>query len=74
MQYFKENPDYTNPKFNTKFGVYSEGCGLNNVFMSFGHDDYMYLVSLVFFPHFYIKYFPWFLLINEIVVLDNIGG
>lgn len=46
VQYFKENPDYHNPKFNTKFGVYSEGCGLDNVLMSWGHDDYMYLVSL----------------------------
>ena len=45
VQYFKENPDYHNPKFNTKFGVYSEGCGLDNVLMSWGHDDYMYLVS-----------------------------
>lgn len=45
MQYFKENPDYHNPKLNTKFGVYSEGCGLDNVLMSWGHDDYMYLVA-----------------------------
>ncbi|XP_072984177.1 probable inositol oxygenase [Typha latifolia] len=44
-KYFKENPDYNNPKYNTKFGIYSEGCGLNNVFMSWGHDDYMYLVA-----------------------------
>ena len=45
MQYFNENPDYHNPKFNTKLGVYSEGCGLEKVLMSWGHDDYMYLVS-----------------------------
>lgn len=45
MQYFKENPDYNNPAYNTKFGVYEEGCGLNNVLMSWGHDDYMYLVA-----------------------------
>ncbi|KAJ7953446.1 Inositol oxygenase [Quillaja saponaria] len=44
-KYFKENPDNNNPKYNTKLGVYSEGCGLNNVYMSFGHDDYMYLVA-----------------------------
>ena len=50
MQYFKENPDYNNTAYNTKFGVYSEGCGLNNVMMSWGHDDYMYLVSLPNFP------------------------
>lgn len=47
LQYLKENPDYHNPEFNTKFGAYSEGCGLDNVLMSWGHDDYMYLVN----PH-----------------------
>lgn len=46
MQHFKKNPDYNNPAFNTKYGVYSERCGLNNVLMSWGHDDYMYLVCL----------------------------
>ncbi|PUZ60285.1 hypothetical protein GQ55_4G111300 [Panicum hallii var. hallii] len=45
FKYFKENPDYHNPKFNNKFGAYSEGCGLDNVLMSWGHDDYMYLVA-----------------------------
>uniref|UniRef100_A0A7N2MJV4 Inositol oxygenase n=1 Tax=Quercus lobata TaxID=97700 RepID=A0A7N2MJV4_QUELO len=44
-KYFKENPDYNNPAYNTKLGVYSEGCGLENVLMSWGHDDYMYMVA-----------------------------
>ncbi|CAI9753755.1 unnamed protein product [Fraxinus pennsylvanica] len=44
-EYFKENPDYQNPAYNTKYGVYKERCGLDNVMMSWGHDDYMYLVA-----------------------------
>ncbi|CAN1164894.1 Inositol oxygenase 2 [Linum perenne] len=44
-KHFKENPDYKNPEYNTKTGVYSQGCGLNNVMMTWGHDDYMYLVA-----------------------------
>ncbi|CBI36013.3 hypothetical protein AAG906_029438 [Vitis piasezkii] len=44
-KHFKESPDYYNPAYNTKYGVYSEGCGLENVMMSWGHDDYMYLVA-----------------------------
>ncbi|XP_065631928.1 inositol oxygenase 1-like isoform X1 [Quercus suber] len=44
-KYFKENPDYNNPAYNTKLGVYTEGCGLNNVLMSWGHDDYLYWVA-----------------------------
>lgn len=44
-KYFKENPDYLDPAYNSKLGVYSEGIGLDNVLMSWGHDDYMYLVA-----------------------------
>ncbi|KAK6135980.1 hypothetical protein DH2020_030252 [Rehmannia glutinosa] len=44
MQQFKDSPDYNNPAYNTKLGIYSEGCGLDNVSMSWGHDDYMYLL------------------------------
>ncbi|XP_031263084.1 inositol oxygenase 2-like [Pistacia vera] len=44
-KYFKENADYNNPAYNTKNGIYSEGCGLDNVMISWGHDDYMYMVA-----------------------------
>ncbi|XP_058067669.1 probable inositol oxygenase [Magnolia sinica] len=44
-KFFDQNPDFNNPAYNTKLGVYSEGCGLNNVLMSWGHDDYLYLVT-----------------------------
>ncbi|KAH0990811.1 hypothetical protein GBA52_002294 [Prunus armeniaca] len=44
-KHFKKNLDYNNPAYNTKYGIYSEGCGLDNVLMSWGHDDYMYLVA-----------------------------
>ncbi|QHN92487.1 Inositol oxygenase [Arachis hypogaea] len=42
-KYFKENPDIKNPAYSTKDGIYTNGCGLENVMMSWGHDDYMYL-------------------------------
>ncbi|XP_068648153.1 probable inositol oxygenase [Aristolochia californica] len=44
-QFFKENPDSQNPIFSTKLGIYSENCGLDKVTMSWGHDEYMYLVA-----------------------------
>ncbi|XP_041999376.1 inositol oxygenase 4-like [Salvia splendens] len=44
-KYFHENPDSKNTTYLTKNGVYEEGCGLENVVMSWGHDDYMYLVA-----------------------------
>jgi len=49
-QYFKENPDYTNPKLQTKLGIYTENCGLDNVHMSFGHDEYLYMVTKDYLP------------------------
>lgn len=41
-EYFKNNPDYTNTAYNTPLGVYTQGCGLRNVDMSWGHDEYVY--------------------------------
>ena len=41
-EFFEANPDATNSRFNTKLGVYEEGCGLRNVHMSWGHDEFMY--------------------------------
>lgn len=44
-KYFTDNPDFENPAYSTKNGIYKEGCGLDNVVISWGHDDYMYLVA-----------------------------
>ncbi|XP_057837851.1 inositol oxygenase 1 isoform X2 [Cryptomeria japonica] len=44
-EHFKSNPDYYNPDYNTKYGVYSENCGLENVIISWGHDEYMHMVA-----------------------------
>ena len=44
MQPFKENPYFYNPKYNTKYGVYSEKCGMETIIISWGHDEYMQMV------------------------------
>jgi inositol oxygenase len=41
-EYFRENPEYSNPLYQTKYGIYEPNCGLNKVKMSFGHDGYIY--------------------------------
>lgn len=41
-EFFALNPDATDKRYNTRFGVYSEGCGLDNVHLSWGHDEYIY--------------------------------
>jgi inositol oxygenase len=32
------------PEYQTRLGVYREGCGLRNVDLSWGHDEYLYHV------------------------------
>jgi inositol oxygenase len=41
-EFFSANPDYTNEKYNSKYGVYEPNCGLQKVHMSWGHDEYVY--------------------------------
>ena len=49
-EYFEANPDASDPRYNTKLGVYEEGCGLRNVQMSWGHDEFMYRVVKDYLP------------------------
>jgi inositol oxygenase len=41
-EFFDDNPDAHDPRYNTRLGIYEEGCGLRNVEMSWGHDEYMF--------------------------------
>ncbi len=41
-EFFVHNPDYNDARYNTKYGVYQPNCGLRNVDMSWGHDEYVY--------------------------------
>jgi inositol oxygenase len=41
---FKDNEDYDNDVYKTKFGIYSPGVGLDNVMLSWGHAEYLYHV------------------------------
>ncbi|PIS03398.1 MAG: inositol oxygenase [Chlamydiae bacterium CG10_big_fil_rev_8_21_14_0_10_42_34] len=43
-EYFEENPDMAQPLYQSKYGIYSPHCGLDNVHMSWGHDEYLYHV------------------------------
>ncbi len=41
-EYFVNNPDFKDPVYSTKYGVYEPNCGLDNVQLSWGHDEYVY--------------------------------
>ena len=41
-EFFKHNADFSDPVYSSKYGVYAPNCGLRNVNMSWGHDEYVY--------------------------------
>ncbi len=43
-EYNKHYLDKDNSKFNTDLGIYKEGCGLDNMKCSWGHDEYLYRI------------------------------
>ena len=49
-EFFELNPDFKNPEYQTKLGVYSQNCGLDNVHMSWGHDEYVYHMMKPYIP------------------------
>jgi len=49
-EYFKNNPDFQNKTYKTELGVYSKNCGLRNVNMSWGHDEYVYQMMKDYLP------------------------
>lgn len=49
-EFFEGNPDPHRPEYQTRNGIYEEGCGLDNVVMSWGHDEYLYLVTRDYLP------------------------
>ncbi len=49
-QFFADNPDSGEPRYQSATGVYAEDCGLDNVHLSWGHDEYLYQVVKDYLP------------------------
>lgn len=49
-EFFAANPDSDVSQFQTKYGLYEPNCGLDNVHLSFGHDEYIYHVTRNYLP------------------------
>ena len=64
-QYFADNPDSREPRYQTPLGIYEEGCGLDQVQLSWGHDEYIYHVAKDYLPEpalymlRYHSFYPW---------------
>ncbi|XP_052752073.1 inositol oxygenase-like [Galleria mellonella] len=65
---FKNNPDTYNTKYNTDYGMYQPNCGLENLMLSWGHDEYLYrflihnkakLPKEAFYMIRYHSFYPW---------------
>ena len=44
IESFEHNRDMGNPNYASEFGQYEANCGLGNLMMSWGHDEYFYQV------------------------------
>lgn len=49
-EFFGTNPDSQDERYNTKYGVYEPNCGLDDVQLSWGHDEYMYQIMKDYLP------------------------
>ena len=49
-EFFAANPDSKVAQYQSKYGVYEANCGLDNVHLSFGHDEYIYQVTKRYLP------------------------
>jgi inositol oxygenase len=49
-EFFRDNPDSQIAALQTRLGVYEEGTGLANVDLSWGHDEYMYMICKDYLP------------------------
>jgi len=64
-EFFAANPDADRPEFQHGTGVYARGCGLSQVHMSWGHDEYLYHMLKDYLPEpaqYMIRYhsfYPW---------------
>lgn len=67
-EYLALNPDYNDKDLQTLYGIYKPNCGLDNVHMSWGHDEYLYQVVKDYLPKegaFIIRYHSFYPLHRE---------
>ena len=49
-EFFADNPDARVAEYQTPNGIYEPSCGLDQVLMSWGHDEYLYHVTKNYLP------------------------
>jgi len=41
-EFNKLNPDMSNPRYNSEYGIYEPHCGIDRLMFAWGHDEYMH--------------------------------
>jgi inositol oxygenase len=49
-EFFQDNPDSDVAEYQTECGIYERSCGLDQIHMSWGHDEYLYHVVKDYLP------------------------
>jgi len=49
-EYFAANPDAGREEYASELGIYAPGCGLGELLLSWGHDEYLYHVVRPYLP------------------------
>ena len=64
-EFFLDNPDQAAPRYASRCGIYEQGGGLQQVMLSWGHDEYLYHVVKEYLPApglamiRYHSFYPW---------------
>ena len=64
-EFFLDNPDQGDPRYASRCGIYEQGGGLQQVMLSWGHDEYLYHVMKEYLPApglamiRYHSFYPW---------------
>jgi len=49
-EFFAANPDAQVARYQTEYGIYTPNCGMENVHLSWGHDEYLFHVTKRYLP------------------------
>ena len=50
FEFFADNPDRADVRYSTEYGIYQPHCGLDQLMLSWGHDEYLYHVVRDYLP------------------------
>eukprot|EP00457_Paulinella_chromatophora_P010004 gb/GEZN01010088.1/.p1 GENE.gb/GEZN01010088.1/~~gb/GEZN01010088.1/.p1 ORF type:complete len:330 (+),score=35.65 gb/GEZN01010088.1/:73-990(+) len=65
FEFLRANPDFGHEVYSSPLGIYTAGCGIDHLLLSWGHDEYLYQVTKEYLPPpaqamiRYHSFYPW---------------